>query len=121
MAAPLRIVSFAAPVETSSSTQPPDRLLAGQPRQTVANHYADASNQFFAGIWSSTRGKWRVSYTEHELCHLLAGRVVIESEAGERTEFAAGDSFVVPAGFSGTWEVIEDCRKVYAIFEPASS
>ena len=27
-------------------------------------------------------------------------------------------AFVVPAGFSGSWEVLEDCAKVYAIFEP---
>jgi uncharacterized cupin superfamily protein len=24
---------------------------------------------------------------------------------------------VIPAGFSGTWEVVEDCAKIYAIFE----
>ena len=29
----------------------------------------------------------------------------------------AGDSFVVPSGFGGSWEVLEDCRKLYAIFE----
>ena len=29
----------------------------------------------------------------------------------------AGDSFVVPAGFAGTWEVLEDSVKLYAIFE----
>jgi len=23
----------------------------------------------------------------------------------------------VPAGFAGTWEVVEDCTKFYAIFE----
>jgi len=26
----------------------------------------------------------------------------------------------VPAGFSGTWEVVEDCSKIYAIFEARS-
>ena len=59
-------------------------------------------------------------YAEHEFCHLLEGRVVplCRSATGERWEISAsGDSFVVPAGFTGTWEVIEDCRKVYAIFE----
>ena len=30
-----------------------------------------------------------------------------------------GDRFVIPAGFSGTWEVIEPTRKVYAMFEQA--
>ncbi|WP_414028394.1 cupin domain-containing protein, partial [Escherichia coli] len=27
------------------------------------------------------------------------------------------DRFVIPAGFQGTWEVLEACRKVYVIFE----
>jgi len=48
---------------------------------------------------------------------MTAGRVVIESASGERSSFGPGDAFVIPAGFSGTWEVIEDCSKIYAIFE----
>ena len=64
-----------------------------------------------------TRGKWRVRYTENELCVMTAGRVIIESDGGTRESFAAGDAFVVPAGFSGTWEVVEDCTKIYGIFE----
>jgi len=74
--------------------------------------------RFFAGRWSGTRGKWRVRYTENELCVMTAGRVVITSDIGESSAFGPGDAFVVPAGFSGTWEVLEDCSKVYAIFEP---
>jgi uncharacterized cupin superfamily protein len=115
-----RIISFRDGVEPSHSTPEADRLVTGQPRLTVWNHYADGSGQFFAGVWSATRGEWRVRYSEHELCHLLAGRVVIESTGGERYEFVAGDTFVIPAGFSGTWEVLEDCRKIYAIFEQLS-
>ena len=48
---------------------------------------------------------------------MTAGRVVITSDSGERSSFGPGDAFVVPAGFSGTWEVLEDCAKIYAIFE----
>jgi hypothetical protein len=43
--------------------------------------------------------------------------VTLESAAGESQSFAAGDAFVVPAGFEGTWTVHEDCTKFYAIFE----
>jgi hypothetical protein len=113
-----RIISFGAPVEAQRSVPEAQRVLAGEPRLTVWNHYAETTEQFFAGVWAATCGRWVVRYTEHEFCHLLAGRVVITSDAGERMEFRSGDSFVVPAGFVGTWEVIEDCRKLYAIFEP---
>jgi uncharacterized cupin superfamily protein len=97
-----------------------DRLLAGNPVHRVANVFSDTTGQFHAGRWFSTRGKWRVHYTENELCVLTAGRVVIESDAGHRASFGAGDAFVIPAGFSGTWEVVEDCSKIYAILEPRS-
>lgn len=103
-----------------TSVPPADRLLAGAPELAVRNYFTDRSQQFFAGRWAATRGKWRVRYTENELCVMTAGRVVIESERGERSEFVAGDAFVVPAGFVGTWEVLEDCTKIYAIFEARS-
>jgi uncharacterized cupin superfamily protein len=117
---PPGIISFRDEVEASHSAPAADRLIAGEPGLTAWNHYTDRTGQFFAGIWSATRGAWRVEYSEHELCHLLAGRIVITSTAGERYEFAAGDTFVIPAGFAGKWEVLEDCRKVYAIFEQQS-
>lgn len=112
------IVSFGEPVQEQRSEPLPARLISGNPEVRLWNHFEDPSQQFFAGVWSATRGSWRISYTENEFCHLLEGRIALVSEAGRRWEFAAGDSFVVPAGFTGIWEVLEDCRKVYAIFEP---
>jgi uncharacterized cupin superfamily protein len=96
----------------------PDRILQGRPVYRASNAFTDASGQFFCGRWSSSPGKWRVRYTENELCVITAGRVTIESIAGESQSFAPGDAFVVPAGFEGTWTVHEECTKVYAIFEP---
>jgi uncharacterized cupin superfamily protein len=111
------IVRLDGTVAAEVSEPPAERLLAGSPQLQVQNYFADRSQQFFAGRWSATRGKWRVRYTENELCVMTAGRVVIHSEAGERHVFGPGDAFVVPAGFAGTWEVLEDCSKIYAIFE----
>ena len=101
-----------------SSNPAPERILAGIPRARVANQYSDTSQQFFCGIWTSTAGKWRVRYTEHEFCVLIEGRMRIEAATGERYELRAGDAFIVPAGFEGTWEVVEPSKKWYAIFEP---
>lgn len=96
----------------------PERILQGHPEHRAWNAFTDASGQLFCGRWSSSPGKWRVRYKENELCVLTAGRVTIESAAGERQCFAAGDAFVVPAGFEGAWTVHEECVKFYAIFEP---
>jgi uncharacterized cupin superfamily protein len=111
------IVRLDSPLDPEASEPPADRLIAGTPELRVQNYFTDGTQQFFAGRWSATRGKWRVRYTENELCVMTAGRVVIESDTGERLSFGRGDAFVVPAGFSGTWEVLEDCTKIYAIFE----
>jgi uncharacterized cupin superfamily protein len=112
-----QIVDFSAALEAAASTPESDKLLAGNPRQTVANYFTDATEQFFAGRWSSTVGKWRIRYTESEFCCITRGRVALQNVQGDRWEFGPGAAFVVPAGFEGTWEVIEDCTKFYAIFE----
>ena len=114
------IVRLDGAVEAETSVPPAERLLGGSPELEVRNYFTDGSQQFFAGRWAATRGKWRVRYTENELCVLTAGRVAIVGEHGGRSEFVAGDAFVVPAGFVGTWEVLEDCAKIYAIFEARS-
>jgi uncharacterized protein len=111
------IVRLDSPLDPEVSTPPAERRIAGTPQLSVRNYYADPTQQFFAGRWAATRGKWRVRYTENELCVMTAGRVVIESDSGERSSFGPGAAFLVPAGFSGTWEVLEDCAKIYAIFE----
>jgi uncharacterized protein len=114
----ISIVSLDAAVESQLVALAADRLVTGNPVTRVANHFEEPTQQFFAGRWSATRGKWRVRYTENELCVMTSGKVVIVSDSGERRDYAAGDAFIVPAGFSGTWEVLEDCSKIYAIFEP---
>lgn len=112
-----KLIDFDTPLDGDTSTPTADRLIAGQPSQTVSNYFSDATGQFHSGRWSSTRGKWRIKYSESEFCCLTRGRVVLENLAGERWEFGAGQAFVVPSGFEGTWEVVEDCTKYYAIFE----
>jgi uncharacterized cupin superfamily protein len=108
-------------LQTGESANPsPENILSGIPRTRVSNQYADSTQQFFCGIWTSSAGKWRVRYTEHEFCVLIEGRVRLESADGEKHELRAGDAFVVPAGFEGIWEVIEPCKKWYSVFEPKS-
>jgi uncharacterized protein len=116
------IVHFAtAPAETTVSKPSAERLLGGNPEHVARNYFSDSTGRFFAGIWESTPGRWRVRYTEHEFCHLTRGRVRIVDAGGQSWTFAAGDSFVIPAGFAGIWEVLEPTAKLYVIYEPAAS
>jgi uncharacterized cupin superfamily protein len=111
------IIDFRRPGAPAASPFDAAKLLAGAPRATVDNRYSDPSQQFHCGTWASTPGRWKVSYSEHEFCYLLEGRVRLVSDDGVVVEFGPGDAFVVPAGFIGTWETLESVRKHYAIFE----
>jgi uncharacterized protein len=116
------IVDFSATApETTTSKPTPDRLLGGNPEHVARNYFSDSTGRFFAGVWESTPGRWRVRYTENEFCHITRGRVRIEDGAGNHWSFGPGASFVIPTGFSGVWNVIEPLSKLYVIYEPASS
>lgn len=96
----------------------PEQVLSGRPAQSVRNHYSDAAGRFHAGEWTCEPGCWKVRYAEQEFCHLLEGEVELATEDGRRWRLRAGDAFVIPAGFAGTWETLTRCRKYYVILEP---
>jgi uncharacterized protein len=101
-----------------------DKIVAGVAGHAVTeinmqtyNHYTDPSEQFFAGIWASSVGAKSVSYTEEEVCVILEGRVRLTDLSDNAKEFGAGSTFVLPAGFKGTWETLEPVKKIYVIWQ----
>jgi uncharacterized cupin superfamily protein len=96
---------------------PAERVVAGDPLQRAWNLYSSADGHFHSGIWECQPGKWRVIFTEHEFCQLLAGRIVVTGDDGSVCTYGAGDAFVSPSGFTGYWEVLEPARKHYVIYE----
>ena len=116
---PQHLVKFESPgAPTEEYFLPSEKLIAGNPRQCVWKHYADSSGKFFAGLWSSEVGKWRIAYTEEEYCQILHGSSIITDAHGNAVTVSAGDSLVVPRGFIGTWEVVAPTQKIYVIYEP---
>jgi uncharacterized cupin superfamily protein len=116
---PYRLVKFE-PLGAPSQEYflPSEKLLAGNPMQRVWQHYVDGSGKFFAGLWSSEIGKWRIAYTEEEYCQILDGSSIITDAQGNALTVSPGDSLVIPRGFAGTWEVLAPTRKIYVIYEP---
>ncbi len=96
---------------------PSEKLIAGNPLQTLWPQYTDASEKFSSGVWQSEVGKWRVRYTEEEYCQILQGSSVITDAQGLAVRVSAGESFVIPAGFVGTWEVLELTQKIYVVYQ----
>jgi uncharacterized cupin superfamily protein len=119
-----RDMSIETVVDFSEATTPaerfkpaPEKILKGDPEQTVYNHYNSPCGQMSAGVWEGEVGQWKVNYTEHEYCEIVQGVSVLRDEEGNAKTLRAGDRFVIPAGFKGTWEVLEACRKIYVVFE----
>jgi len=90
-----------------------DRLISGDPEHSTWNLTEDRG--LYCGIWESTPGAWRVKYDEWEYCRILSGVSRITDAQGNVTQVTAGDSFTLPAGFEGIWEVVETTRKEYVI------
>ena len=95
------------------------KLLQGQPNTTTAHQFTNSQNNFHCGVWSSDAGKWTLNYTEDEFCYIIDGEAMITDRSGHEEKLAKGDTFVVPAGFTGTWETIKTVQKFYAIYEKA--
>ncbi len=112
------LVDFAGPLPEPASWRPPAaRILRGDPAQRAWTLYASGDGRFQAGIWECQPGAWRVVFTEHEFCRILAGRIRVTGDDGVSKTYGAGDAFVSPAGFTGQWDVLETARKQYVVYE----
>lgn len=64
------------------------------------------------GVWESGAGVSQLDnfpFTEYVL--MISGRVVVTETDGTSMAFSAGDTFVIPKGWSGTWDVQERMKK----------
>lgn len=97
-----------------------DKCIKGRPVQRTWNHFTSQDEKFFAGVWEAEPGCWKINYTENEFCQILHGKSILRDASGKEQTLKAGDSFTIPAGFAGEWEVLETTRKIYVIYEPGS-
>ncbi|MCJ2074252.1 cupin domain-containing protein [Methylobacterium sp. E-025] len=105
-------------VRPPSATYWPERscILSGRPEQTATYVYESPDKLFAAGIWTCRPGKFRIDFGRDEFIHLLEGVVTVTDAEGRSKTYRAGDAFVTPKGFSGTWDVIEPVRKHFTYY-----
>lgn len=93
-----------------------DPAIVDQPYRAVSwRYFSNAANGAFAGVWEAEPHLERVDCDYDEFCHLLEGEVRLTDTDGNARRFGPGESFVVAAGFKGTWENLTAVRKVYFI------
>jgi uncharacterized cupin superfamily protein len=68
------------------------------------------------GVWECEPGPSRWVLETNEVIHLVRGRMTVTPDGGSPTEIGPGDVAVFPKGWTGTWDIHETVRKVYAIF-----
>lgn len=97
-----------------------DRRITGNPLRTTWTHYSSAGTDY--GIWACEPGAWRIAFSAHkeEFFQVIEGRIRIHDSQGEKREFGPGDACVIPAGFCGTFEVLETVRKYFVVIDKAA-
>jgi uncharacterized protein len=100
----------------------PERLLQGNPLRETWNCVqapVGGAQALCAGLWRCEPGHWRIAMaaTEQEVFTVLAGRCRVHSDAGGFQEAGVGQSIHIPAGFTGSFEVLEAVTKAYVIVE----
>ena len=98
------------------SATPAELLLAkpgtylGETFVFTEQHSGDVRVQ--VGVWEAGQGELILKnfpFTEYVL--MISGRVVVTEEDGTSMIFSAGDTFVIPKGWSGVWDVQERMKK----------
>jgi uncharacterized cupin superfamily protein len=97
----------------------PDRLIAGNPRRDTWSVVDTAlpPGRLYCGVWHCEPGHWRIEMApgEHELFTVLSGRCRVHAQGAGFEEAGPGEAIYIPAGFVGSFEVIEPLSKTYTI------
>lgn len=93
----------------------PDRVVEGDPHHKIGMHFTSPDGQLSAGTWTSTPGKWHAFTDKDEYCYIVKGHCALIHEDGTRQDFHTGASFLIPNGFRGYWEVVEETTKHFVI------
>lgn len=96
-----------------------DTAVEGAQAPMAHTAFVDMAGQFTAGVWACNAGTLEIrDLAVNEACYLIEGTVVITDEYGHTETFHAGEGFVLPRGFSGTWHMPVAIRKYNAMHNP---
>lgn len=113
---PAHVIDFAAsPVEPLVRDITDPAIVEAPYRSHTWRHFSNPEKHFTSGIWEAGSHKEYCDCDYDELCHILEGQVRLTDADGSSREFGPGSTFVVAAGFKGTWENLSAVRKVYVI------
>jgi uncharacterized cupin superfamily protein len=97
---------------------PNDVLLTeGMTPTGAKTHEADGIT---LGTWTCNAGSVEIQgHPVDEACFVTRGRVTLTDKAGRTETFHAGDGFLLPRGFQGTWSQSDDFAKLFVAISRA--
>jgi uncharacterized cupin superfamily protein len=120
----LRVHGSGSSVATSSrrelTDQPidPSWIDEGQPRARGATQVSSVDGTIHSGEWECTAGRFRWTYYEDEMVHILEGEAFIEVDGAMRS-IGPGDAVFFPLGQTVRWHVPKYIRKIFFIRHPS--
>jgi uncharacterized cupin superfamily protein len=64
------------------------------------------------GVWEAGESKTKlIDYPFTEYVLMISGHLVVTNDDGSELEFKAGDTFVMPKGWTGIWDIREHMKK----------
>jgi uncharacterized cupin superfamily protein len=95
-----------------------DILVGGALNMRVATLFN--GKELRASIFESTPAKTSHKTrptTDDEFVHVLSGKLILTEPNGKAQEFRPGDSLVLPAGYTGTWEMQGNYRELALLMQ----
>lgn len=90
----------------------------------ITENQVEASRQLWqsedglvqVGIWECTPGRFTADRRSNsEICHIISGRVEMHHTDGTVRHLGAGDCLILPQGWTGEWNILEQTRKLYIV------
>ncbi len=96
-----------------------DTIAEGTAGELGHLFFTNASGNVSAGVWQCTPCTERIrDYPYDQCCFVLEGSLTITDDSGHAETFVPGDSFVIPRGFNGLWQMTEAYKNFFVTVEP---
>jgi len=87
-------------------------VYVGQKITFNDTHDHDGDTMARVGVWEADISKTKlIDYPFTEYVLMISGHLVITNDDGSELEFKAGDTFVMPKGWTGIWDIRERMKK----------
>jgi uncharacterized cupin superfamily protein len=64
-------------------------------------------------IWEKEVSRFDWHYDDTEVCYIIQGEVVVETEDGKKIELKQGDFVTFPKGLSCVWDIKKTIKKYF--------